>query len=192
MNNYMTEEKPIMVLKYQPLRVISFIMFLGIPAIGMGFIGLLFMSKEHSKNLFDYYFVKYFGSVWIIIIGSYLVIDLVNTDRIELYKNKIVKIYRIPLFSDKKEIYLNNDTHIFMTWSSIRLYDKKPTITNRIISFLFIFFSNAFFIHINRFNKKDQERFADFLSEISGRPKEYFLYRSDSSIKPLIIKNKEV
>ena len=169
------KEKPVMVLKYTAPRVASLtIVFSLFPLMY-----LVVYNELYQLNTFDYYFVKYGGLLFSI--GClWIIVDLLNTKQIEVYRDRIVKRVRITFPTQRDKTVYFVEARYELLWVGI-LLSKTRWIAQR----------KGFILYTTRLKKEDQIRLAEFLAKVSGRPKEVFLYRpaiSNFSFEKLIVK----
>ena len=162
----LSKEKPVMVLRYSAPRVALFVFIFSI-------VPLMYFSSysnidKISKNMFDYYLIKYVGLICSI--GAiWLILDLLNTRQIEVYKDRIVKIKRFFIlpFLGKREVKLEGQIFIMRNSFGISFSNSN----------MFSFPSLGCGILTSRLEKEEEMKFAEFLSKITGESINYFLYR---------------
>ncbi len=162
----LNKEEPVMVLKYSAPRVALFVLVALI--VPLAYLTTYDRLNEVAGSLYEYYFMKY-GGLFFTIFAIWLIIDLLNTKQIEVYMDRIVrKVWiDVPFLREKtfyfKEIYFAPD------WSGLFMC------TARKIGWFYI--GPRLFFHTSRLKREDEIRLAEFLSQISGKNKDIFLYR---------------
>ena len=162
----LNKEKPVMVLRYSAPRVALFV-FIFFP-FGLALFSPLFMEPSETISTFDRYFVGY-GAPILGILVIWLILDLLNTKQIEVYKDRIVKIKRFFIlpFLGKREVKLEGQIFIMRNSFGISFSNSN----------MFSFPSLGCGILTSRLEKEEEMKFAEFLSKITGESINYFLYR---------------
>ena len=159
-----SSEKPVMVLRYNRWRTAGFVFFFGICFV-LSLFMFLIVTPESSDSIYEYWLTKVFVFIFTLA-ALWYVIDPLNTDRIEVYEDRIVKVrkFELPFFRSKSIKY---EKAVFCKmYSGIHLADIKRR--------LFIFNRNLLILHTDILSKEDREKFAKFLSRISGWPENEF------------------
>jgi len=148
-------ERPVMVLRYNPWRKAAFLCFWGIC---FTFFFIIFLgSKKYSYKIFSFF---------CFLIDLWLILDISNTDRIEIYKDRIGQIRKIelplPLF--KKKIIFFKNSEFFRSYIGVEFIEFKRK-----------FWPNPFIIvYTDIFSSEDRKKFASFFSKLSGWPETEF------------------
>ncbi len=161
----LNKDKPVMVLRYSIPRVALFVFIFSIVPL-MYFSSYSNINKV-SKNMFDYYLIKYIGLICSI--GAiWLILDLLNTKQIEVYKDRIVKRVRIDIPFFREKIIYFQDLYFMPQWWGLFLAKKIGWCYTR---------GPRFFLYTSRLSKDDERKLAEFLAKISNRDPQEFLKR---------------
>ncbi len=162
----LNKEEPVMVLKYNFPKVLLLVFVDSI--VPLAYLTTYDRLDEVAeRSLYDYYSMKY-GGLFFTIFGIWLIIDLLNTKQIEVYMDRIVRRVWIDVpFLREKTIYFK-ELYFEPMWSGLTIARKKV---------LFRPMGGGFFFHTSRLKREDEIRLAEFLSQISGKNKDIFLYR---------------
>jgi hypothetical protein len=159
----LNKDEPVMVLKYSIPRTALFV-FIFLPFSLTFLLGGLKTINEPPEDwsTFDRYFVPY-GLIILGLMGIWLVVDLLNTKQIEVYNDRIVKRVRISFLTQRNRvIYYDRIVDGGIWWIGIIFKERWRW---------------GLWVYTSRLKKEDEMRFYEFLSQISGRPKEFFMYR---------------
>ena len=140
-----------MILKYTAPKValLVFILFIFLWFVSLG----IFAAPPVEK----------IGGTILFIAGIWLMIDVINTKQIEVYRDRIVKRVRIPFPTQRNRvIYYDRVVDGGVSWIGIIFKERWRW---------------GLWVYTFRLKKEDEMRFYEFLSQISGRPKEFFMYR---------------
>ena len=161
----LSKDKPVMALRYSAPRVALFV-FIFLP-FGLGLIyGGLTGPNEYRNNI-EYHILK-IG--WLIfgVLVIWLILDLLNTKQIEVYRDRIVKRVRIDIpFFREKAIYFQ-DLYFMPQWWGLFLAKKIGWCYTR---------GPRFFLYTSRLSKDDERKLAEFLAKVSNRDPKEFLNR---------------
>lgn len=164
----LNKDEPMMVLKYSIPRTALFVfIFLPFSLIFL-LVGLKTINEPPDDwSIFDRYFVPY-GLIILGLMGIWLVVDLLNTKQIEVYRDRIVRRARISFFTQTDKVVHFSKARYQFLWLGILLSEVR---------FLTYLTKRGTILYTSRLKKEDEIRLAEFLSQISGRNKEVFLYR---------------
>ncbi len=161
----LNKEEPVMVLKYSAPRVALFVLVALI--VPLAYLTTYDRLNEVAGSLYEYYFMKY-GGLFFTIFAIWLIIDLLNTKQIEVYMDRIVRRVWIDVPFLREKTFYFKEIYFMPIWSGLFIarkigwfYTKGP----------------RFFFHTSRLKREDEIRLAEFLSQISGKNKDIFLYR---------------
>ncbi len=158
-----SSEKPVMVLRYSVPRVALFV-FIFLP-FGLALFSPLFMEPSEPISTFDRYFVGYGAPIFGILV-IWLILDLLNTKQIEVYRDRIVKRVRVSFLTQRDKVMYLDKVGYNLMWLGILLSETRH-----------IALRKGALIYTSRLKKEDEIRLAEFLAEVSGRKKDEFLYR---------------
>lgn len=162
-NQEIQYSRPVLVVRYSKKWIVGWIIFLAFGLFLFGF-GALYYTQQPDESYYEYLFTKI--GAWFFVFGIiYLYIDVLNTERFEIYADRIekkVKVFRkLPIFGDKVVYF---DTAYFAHNSfGILICNCR---------FLKILRGMAF--NIMFLPRGDISKVAEFLSQKSGRSKNLF------------------
>ena len=172
----LSKEKPVMVLRYSAPRVALFV-FIFFP-FGLALFSPLFMEPSEPISTFDRYFVGYGAPIFGILV-IWLILDLLNTKQIEVYKDRIVKRVRIDIPFFREKIIYFQDLYFMPQWWGLLLAKKIGWCYTR---------GPRFFLYTSRLSKNDERKLADFLAKVSNRDPQEFLKRPIFGVHKKLIK----
>ena len=162
-----SSEKPVMVLRYNRWRTAGFVFFYGMFFLLFFSMFLFIVTPEKSDSIYEYWLTKVFTFIFTLA-ALWITIDALNTDRIELYEDRIVKVRKIelPFFRSRSMKYENA---VFRKMpDGILLAEIKKQF------FIFNFKKRLILLQTDLFSGEDREKFAGFLSRVSGWPESEF------------------
>ncbi|WP_456400312.1 hypothetical protein [Persephonella sp.] len=160
-------DKPVLVVRYSKLRKLLYFIIFIIPSLILSTTLAMFYTLQPTEAYIEYLLIKLGGWVWLLVSILFLM-DTALTERFEIYRDKIIKRVRIlkklPVVGDKVVYF--KDAYIDFTPSGIALCNCKSII---------VFIFKRMYFDTLLLDKKDREKVAEVLSDISNIEKEKFL-----------------
>lgn len=126
----------------------------------------------HIDNKLNRFFGVTFCPLFTIF-ALWLMIDLINTKQIEVYRDRVVKRVTIPFPMQRDKAVYYKRAKYAMNWMGMVITEAKSIF----LSITIFAFSKGFSIYTTRLKGKDEARFAKFLAQVSGRNEGEFLYK---------------
>jgi len=158
--NEHNKEKPLLVVRYSKIKLLGYLLFYMMALFLFGF-GALYYTQQPDECYYEYLFYKTGFWVFTVMI-IYGIIDALNTDRFEIYEDRLEKKVRFfknfPLFGDKV---------VYFDTANFRFSNFGITICNC----RFLLYIRGIVFNILVLPSKDKDKVAEILSQISGREK---------------------
>ncbi|AEE13728.1 hypothetical protein Thena_0076 [Thermodesulfobium narugense DSM 14796] len=160
--------EPVMVLRYTFFRTLSlFLLFLlaFLLSVLMALIGIF---DVHLKSGFQRFMFATVGPL-ATFYALWVMIDLVNTKQIEVYRDRVVKRVKIQFLTQKDKAVYYRRAKYAMNWMGMLITEAKGILLDIMYLIGFLGYNKGFIVYTSRFKSKDEARFIKFLAQISGR-----------------------